>query len=56
MYTGVHKMEEQDHGLADVLDWKLLDCSEARNGIRGKSIRFFPGKEYGPDYRDHSFK
>jgi glutamate synthase (NADPH/NADH) large chain len=24
LYTGLHKMEEQDHGLTDVLDWKLL--------------------------------
>ena len=24
LYTGLHKMEEQDHGIADVLDWKLL--------------------------------
>ncbi|HEV3249994.1 MAG TPA: glutamate synthase large subunit [Puia sp.] len=24
LYTGLHKMEEQDHGLDDVLDWKLL--------------------------------
>jgi len=24
-YTGLFKQEEQDHGLAEVLDWKLLD-------------------------------
>ncbi len=24
LYTGLYKQEEQDHGLADVLDWKLL--------------------------------
>jgi len=24
LYTGLHKMEDQDHGLDDVLDWKLL--------------------------------
>ena len=26
-YTGLFKQEEQDHGLADVLDWKLLEKS-----------------------------
>jgi glutamate synthase (NADPH) large chain len=25
LYTGLYKQEEQDHGLADVLDWKLLE-------------------------------
>ena len=25
LYTGLYKMEEQDHGLEDVLDWKLLE-------------------------------
>jgi glutamate synthase (NADPH/NADH) large chain len=28
LYTGLHKMEEQDHGLTDVLDWKLLDAAK----------------------------
>lgn len=28
LYTGLHKMEEQDHGLADVLDWKLLKAAQ----------------------------
>jgi glutamate synthase (NADPH/NADH) large chain len=28
MYTGVHNMEEQDHGLAEVLDWKLLAAAK----------------------------
>src|ERR1700754_3949910 len=28
MYTGLHKQEEQDHGLADVLDWKLLEAAK----------------------------
>jgi glutamate synthase (NADPH/NADH) large chain len=27
MYTGIHHMEDQDHGLADVLDWKLLEAA-----------------------------
>src|SRR5450432_2467389 len=26
--TGLHKMEEQDHGLSDVLDWKLLEAAK----------------------------
>ncbi|HEX4373238.1 MAG TPA: glutamate synthase large subunit, partial [Puia sp.] len=28
LYTGLHKLEEQDHGLADVLDWKLLEAAK----------------------------
>ena len=28
MYTGLHKQEDQDHGLSDVLDWKLLDAAQ----------------------------
>ena len=28
LYTGLHKMEEQDHGIADVLDWKLLAAAK----------------------------
>jgi glutamate synthase (NADPH/NADH) large chain len=33
MYTGLHKMEDQDHGLAEVLDWKLLkDAAPALAG------------------------
>jgi glutamate synthase (NADPH/NADH) large chain len=28
MYTGLHKMEDQDHGLADALDWKLLAAAQ----------------------------
>jgi glutamate synthase (NADPH/NADH) large chain len=27
LYTGLHKQEEQDHGLSDVLDWKLLNAA-----------------------------
>jgi glutamate synthase (NADPH) large chain len=27
MYTGLYKQEEQDHGIANVLDWKLLEKS-----------------------------
>jgi glutamate synthase (NADPH/NADH) large chain len=28
LYTGLHKMEEQDHGLENVLDWKLLKAAK----------------------------
>ncbi len=28
LYTGLYKQEEQDHGLADVLDWKLLEAAK----------------------------
>ncbi|MBS1947072.1 MAG: glutamate synthase large subunit [Bacteroidetes bacterium] len=28
LYTGLHKQEEQDHGLAGVLDWKLLEAAK----------------------------
>ena len=28
VHTGLYKQEEQDHGLADVLDWKLLDAAK----------------------------
>jgi glutamate synthase (NADPH/NADH) large chain len=28
LYTGLHKMEEQDHGLEDQLDWKLLETAK----------------------------
>jgi glutamate synthase (NADPH/NADH) large chain len=27
-YTGLYKQEEQDHGLSDVLDWKLLEAAK----------------------------
>jgi len=28
MYTGTHHMEDQDHGLSEVLDWKLLEAAK----------------------------
>ena len=28
LYTGLFKSEEQDHGLSEVLDWKLLDAAK----------------------------
>ena len=27
MYTGIYHMEDQDHGLTEVLDWKLLEAA-----------------------------
>ena len=27
-YTGLYNMEEQDHGIAEVLDWKLLEAAK----------------------------
>ena len=38
LYTGLHKLEEQDHGLSDVLDWKLLKA--AAPALEGKSKVF----------------
>jgi len=29
LYTGLYKQEEQDHGLANILDWQLLKAAEA---------------------------
>ena len=29
MYTGLYHQEEQDHGISDVLDWKLLEKAKA---------------------------
>jgi glutamate synthase (NADPH/NADH) large chain len=28
LYTGLYCMEDQDHGIADVLDWKLLEAAK----------------------------
>ena len=28
MYTGTYHMEDQDHGLSEVLDWKLLEAAK----------------------------
>jgi glutamate synthase (NADPH/NADH) large chain len=28
LYTGLYKMEEQDHGLSAILDWKLLEAAK----------------------------
>lgn len=37
-YTGLYKMEEQDHGIAEVLDWKLLE--KAKPAIDNKERVF----------------
>jgi glutamate synthase (NADPH/NADH) large chain len=43
-YTGLYKQEEQDHGIADVMDWKLIEQSTAALE-NGKSIMLsFPIK------------
>jgi glutamate synthase (NADPH/NADH) large chain len=40
MYTGLYKQEEQDHGLATVLDWQLLEA--AKPAIEhGEHVRAF---------------
>ncbi len=40
-YTGLYNMEEQDHGLADVLDWKLLEVAKpAIDNIQPVSASF----------------
>jgi len=41
-YTGLYKSEEQDHGLSDVLDWKLLEAARPALDHREKVIGFFP--------------
>ena len=28
LYTGLYKQEEQDHGIEDILDWKLLEAAK----------------------------
>ena len=37
-YTGIYKQEEQDHGIADVLDWKLME--DAANALTNKEKVF----------------
>jgi glutamate synthase (NADPH/NADH) large chain len=38
LYTGLYKMEEQDHGLGDVLDWRLLE--KAKPALESKERVF----------------
>jgi glutamate synthase (NADPH/NADH) large chain len=42
MYTGLYHQEEQDHGLADVLDWKLLEAALPALDHREKVFAAFP--------------
>jgi glutamate synthase (NADPH/NADH) large chain len=44
LYTGLHKQEEQDHGLAEVLDWKLLEAAGPALEHRQKVFAEFPIK------------
>jgi glutamate synthase (NADPH) large chain len=40
-YTGLFKSEEQDHGLAGVLDWQLLKAAEPAIGLLQKVKQYF---------------
>jgi glutamate synthase (NADPH/NADH) large chain len=40
-YVGLYKQEEQDHGLADVLDWKLLETAKPALASRQKISETF---------------
>ncbi len=42
LYTGLHKMEEQDHGLSHVLDWKLLEAAKPALDRQQKVFAEFP--------------
>jgi glutamate synthase (NADPH/NADH) large chain len=41
LYTSLHKQEEQDHGLSNVLDWKLLDAARPALENREKVFASF---------------
>ncbi len=41
-YTGLHKQEEQDHGLAGVLDWQLLEKAKPAIERKEKVYAEFP--------------
>jgi glutamate synthase (NADPH/NADH) large chain len=41
-HTGIYHQEEQDHGLADVLDWKLLEAAKPALDRREKVFAAFP--------------
>jgi glutamate synthase (NADPH/NADH) large chain len=43
-YTGLYKMEEQDHGIADVLDWKLLAAAKPAIEKQERIAASFPVK------------
>ena len=41
-YTGLYKQEEQDHGLGNVLDWKLLEAAQPAIQHQQKISASFP--------------
>jgi glutamate synthase (NADPH/NADH) large chain len=41
-HTGLYKMEEQDHGIADVLDWKLLKAAQPAIDKQERIAASFP--------------
>jgi glutamate synthase (NADPH/NADH) large chain len=43
-YTGLYKQEEQDHGIADVLDWKLLKAAQPALDKQERISASFPVK------------
>ena len=43
-YTGLYKKEEQDHGLSEVLDWKLLKTAQPALDDQQKVFAEFPLK------------
>jgi glutamate synthase (NADPH/NADH) large chain len=43
-YTGLYKMEEQDHGIADVLDWKPLAAAKPAIEKQERIAASFPVK------------
>ena len=43
-YTGIYKQEEQDHGIAEVLDWKIIDDSAKALGEKEKTSLHYPIK------------
>jgi glutamate synthase (NADPH) large chain len=43
-YTGLYKQEEQDHGIAEVLDWKLLKAAQPALDKQERISASFPVK------------
>ncbi|HTE11038.1 MAG TPA: glutamate synthase large subunit, partial [Chitinophagaceae bacterium] len=41
-YTGIYNQEKQDHGLADVLDWKLLATAQPALDKQQRVVASFP--------------
>ncbi|MBO9200872.1 MULTISPECIES: glutamate synthase large subunit [Niastella] len=44
LYTGLYKQEEQDHGIAEVLDWKLLKAAQPALDKQERISASFPLK------------